>query len=335
MIKMVRHNALAAAVLFPLAASAEPTTLRLAYFTSDQSISYRASVKPFVDAVNAAGGDLIRIEPFTGGALGRDIAQQPELLRSGTADIAFVVPGYTPKQFPDNAVVELAGLFTDIREATLVFTRLTAANALKGYEDFFVIGAYVSAPETFHSRLPITSLRDLQGRKIRVNNPSEAALLNALGATPVPMAVTQVSSAIGDGRLDAALVPPTPLVDYGIKRVANHHYLLETSGAPLMLLMSRRKFDALPEAAQNVIRKYSGVWMARQFIDAYEVADRTILDELKADPRRTVTQPSASDRSVMSGVFTSVIETWAAENPRNRTLLQTTRDEIARVRQTR
>jgi len=66
------------------------------------------------------------IRHYSGGVLGRDISQQPDLVLDGKADIAFVVPGYTPARFPDNAVVELPGLFHDTREATLVYIRLIA-----------------------------------------------------------------------------------------------------------------------------------------------------------------------------------------------------------------
>ena len=83
---------------------------------------------------------------FFGGALGKAPAQQPQLVRDGVADIAYIVPGYTAEQFPDNAVIELPGLFRDQREASLVFTRLIAANALRGYEDFVVINAFTAEP---------------------------------------------------------------------------------------------------------------------------------------------------------------------------------------------
>ena len=101
-------------------------------------------------------------------------------------------------------------------------------------------------PEFFNSRLPIASLADLKGKKIRVNNSGETLLLNELGATPVPMPVNVISTAIVNGTIDAALVPPTPLVDYGIKRVATHHYMLGTSGAPLALVMNCQDSIAFP-----------------------------------------------------------------------------------------
>lgn len=333
MIKGVIHTALAGLLLLPAAAIAEPIALKLAFGTSDQSISYQAAARPFVEAVNTDGQDLIKIEPYFSGMLEKDFSQLPSMLRNGTADIAYIIPGLTRSEFPDNPVLQLPGLFRDAREATQVFANLIAAKALRGYDDFFVISAYVGTAASFHSRLPIGSLKDLQGRKIRINSPNEGALLKELGATPILMPVNQITSAINVGSLDVVMVPPSPMADFGIKRLLSNHYMLETSGAPLVLLMSRKKFESLPVAAQELIRRYSGEWLTKNFIETNEAADRKILDEMNSDRRRTVTYPSTSDRSVAANIFKGVTESWAAESPRNAELLRIVRDELAKIRQ--
>jgi TRAP-type C4-dicarboxylate transport system substrate-binding protein len=333
--RMTAPCALFLSALLPNAAVAEPIELKLAFFSSDQSMTYLAAIKPFIDAVNSEGHDQIKLVLYSGGVLGRDISQQPGDVLDGNADIAFVVPGYTPARFPDNAVIELPGLFNDTREGTLVYTRLIALHALAGYEDFVVIGAYVSEPETIHSRLPIASIADLKGQRIRVNNIREAATLEKLGAIPVIMQINKVTGAIGGGEIDGATAPRTPVSDYGIKRVATNHYFLGTSGAPLALLMNRKKFEALPKSAQDIIHKYSGEWPAARFIEIYDRSDGRILQELKSDPARTVVFPSPADLQIAHAVFTSVIAEWAAKSPHDSQLLKLTEAQIAELRATR
>jgi TRAP-type C4-dicarboxylate transport system substrate-binding protein len=277
---MLRHFlriAAAVFVLLPAMASAEPIKLKLSFFSSDRSMSYIAAIKPFVDAVNAEAKGLVEIEINFSGTLGKDIAQQPQLVLDGAADIAFVVPGYTSALFPDNAIVELPGLFRDMREATHVYTELVARKALRGYENFFVIGAYITEPETIHGRVAINSIEDLKNKRIRVNNASETAALEKLGAIPIPMPINQISEAISSGKIDAAAVSRTPLWDYGINRVTTHHYFLNTNGAPLALLMNRKRFDAMPVAAQDIIRKYSGEWAAGRFVQIYTASDELVM----------------------------------------------------------
>ncbi len=160
---LVRACVLAIALLVPLTAVAEPIELKLAFFASENSDTFRYGVKPFVDAVNAEGKGLVVIKVYPGGALGKSLAEQPGLVLEGGADMAWVVPGQTPYRFPDNDLLELPGLFHDVREGALTYTRMIAAKALGGYESFFVIGAYTAAPTIIHSRKPIGSLADLSG----------------------------------------------------------------------------------------------------------------------------------------------------------------------------
>jgi TRAP-type C4-dicarboxylate transport system substrate-binding protein len=332
MFKVFAQCALLALALCPGAANADPATLKLAFFSSDRSTTYLAAVKPFVDAVNTEGKGLLEIVLYSGGVLGRDIARQPRVVLDGEADIAFIVPGYSPERFSDNSVVELPGLFRNMREGTEVYSHLIAENALKGYEDFVVIGAYVTEPSTIHSRTPINSIADLKGKRLRVNNPGEAVALERLGALPVQMEIIRIAAGISNGTIDGAAVPKTPLNDYGIKRVVTNHYLLGTSGSPLALVMSRKVFDALPKLARDIIRKYSGEWAAARFIENYDRSDELTLEQLESDPKRNVVFPSSSDLDLAQSIFKSVIADWLKNEPRHRELLQKAETELARLR---
>jgi TRAP-type C4-dicarboxylate transport system substrate-binding protein len=330
--KVLARWALLTLALYPAIAVAEPITLKLAFFSSDRSTTYLAAVKPFVDAVNAEGKGSVEIVLYLGGVLGREIARQPQVVLDGNADIAFVVPGYSPERFSDNSVVELPGIFRNTREGTLVYTRLIAQQALKGYGDFFVIGAYVTEPSTIHSRTPIETIDDLKGKRLRVNNPGEAAALRKLGAIPVQMEITRIAAEISAGTIDGAAVSKTPLSDYGIKRVVTNHYLLATSGSPLALVMNRKAFEALPKPARDIIRKYSGEWAAARFIESYDRSDELALEQLKSDPKRGLVLPSSADQDRARNAFNSVVTEWLGEKPNHPLLLREVESELAKLR---
>ena len=330
--RQITRLAAALLLLMPVAATAEPVTLKLSFWTSDRALIYQAAVKPFVDAVNTEGHGLLAIKVYFSGALGPDIAEQARLVENGTADIAFVVPGLTRSQFPDNSVIEAPGLFRSAREATLVYTRMVAAHALRGYDSFVVLGAYGTEPETFHLRKPITSIEGLRGLKIRTNNQMESAALTNLEAKPVVLAINRTTEAIANGTIDGALVPPPMLFDVGIGRVANTHYLLHTSTAPLALLMNRKTFDRLPAAAQALITKYAGQWAATRFIEIFEAVSSQVIEQLKADPRRTVMVPSPADMTTARAAFARAIDDLVAGNAHNRELVQRAQAELAALR---
>jgi TRAP-type transport system periplasmic protein len=332
MIRILAGIAALAVAFLPSVAMAEPITLKLAFFSSDQSVLYRAAVTPFVDAVNADGKGVVQIIVYSGGVLGHEVARQPQVALDGTADIAYIVPGYTSDAFPDDPVVELPGLFHDAREASLVYSRLIALNALRGYDDFVVLGAYVTEPETIHSRLPVASIDDLKGRRVRVNNKMEAAALEKLGAMPVSLELSQVADAISAGDVDAAVLSVTPMSDFGVDRVATHHYFLGFSGALIALVMNRKVFDALPQKAQDILKKYAGDWSAEQFVRIFGSSNAQLLQKLKTDPRRVSTSPSPADLARAQSAFDAVAADWLASDPRNQQLLTAAQDELSKVR---
>jgi TRAP-type C4-dicarboxylate transport system substrate-binding protein len=318
--------------LLPPTAMAAPVKLKLSFFTSDRSIAYQMAVKPFVDAVNRDGKGLIEIDVYFSGALGRVQRELPQQVRSGVADIAFIVPGQNPDVFTDNVVVELPGLFHDVREATLTYTRLVAAGALAGYQDFVVIGAYGTAPEIITSRKPLKTLADLKGQKIRVNNATEGKAVAKLGATPVPLAFNETSPAIASGAIDGATVAGAQLFDVGFGSLTTNHYLLGTSAAPLALVMNRKVFNGLPAEAKTLITKYSGEWTAQQYIQAYEDFDKTVTEQIKMDPRRKVASPSPDDRAAAQKAFAEIVDTWAAADARHMQLLKLAETMLAKIR---
>jgi TRAP-type C4-dicarboxylate transport system substrate-binding protein len=332
MLKMLARCLLFSFALFPVAAWAtEPVKLKLSFFSSDNAILYNGGVKPFVDAVNSEAKGLLEIEVFFRGALGKAPAQQPQLVRDGVADLAFIVPGYTADQFPDNAAIELPGLFRDQQEASLVYTRMIAANALRGYEDFIVITAFTVEPHSIQTRRPIASLDDLKGLKIRVNNPTEAATIEKLGMQGIVMPVNQIADAIGSGAIDGAALPPAMLAEFGVGRLATYHYMIHADAPSLALVMSRAKFASLPPRAQDIIRKHSGEWSVSQSNAFFEEINAKSMQQLLSDPKRHVIFPSQAERIRIDAAFKEVIGEWVARQPRNPGLLNMVRLEIGKM----
>ncbi len=329
---VMRTASLFAALSLPLAATAEPIKLKFSFFTSDRSYIYQNSIKPFVDAINKEGKGLVEIDMYFSGTISSVQADQPQLVADGTADLALIVPGRTPATFRDTVVMELPGLYRDQREASLVFTRLTDAGALKGYENFYVLGAFVADTESIHTRKPVTSLDDLKGLSIRVNNQTQAAVLERLGAMPALLAINQTTEAISTGKIDGATFPPSMLFEFGVGRVTNNHYMIGLGGAPTAMVMNRKTFEQLPPAVQTIVRKYSGPWLAEHSATSFEGLDRLTLEQLKADPRRKVIALSPADSERMQTLSASVAEDWAAVSPHNRELLAVVRAEITKLR---
>ena len=329
--RLAQVGAVAIALLLPATAVAAPVTLKLSFVTSDRSNIYQCYVKPFVDAVNTDGAGLVQIKVYFSGAMSPAMPEQAQLVLADTADLAYVVPGYTPRQFPDISVLELPGLFRNERESSLVFARLTAAGALEGYRKFFTVGAFVTEGESIHSRKPIATLGDLKGQRIRVNNQVEAETLRKLGAVPSLVPINWAMEALSQDKLDGVTVPTGVLTEFGFGRITNNHYLLPLGGAVVSLVMSREKLANLPRPAREIIHKYSGEWLSEHGAACFAAKNREMASQLKADRRRTVVEPSTTDLAIAREVFSSVVVDWAKESLRHRELLALVESELAKL----
>jgi TRAP-type C4-dicarboxylate transport system substrate-binding protein len=288
-------------------------------------------VKPFVNAVNESAKGMFEIKIHFSSSFG-SVAEQAELVRKGTVDMAVVLPGYTPNLFPDNTIVEMPGLYRDSAEATAAYTGLVAENTLRGYEDFFVIGAFTTPPGGIHTRSAVSSLADLKGKRIRANNGIQKAALDKLGMIGVQMTVNQTADAIASGKIEGVTIPAGPLFDFGIARFVTNHYLLGVGVAPIAVLMNRKKFMELPGDAQDIIRKYSGEWAGQRFVTIYESENTRQIEKLKENPRRKTLMPSATDRAIAANRFNEFVSDWAANDPNHESLYSAALREIAKHR---
>ena len=101
--------------------------LDIAFHAPAHSTTFTAGLKPFAEAVMRDAPGAVEIALHPDGMRGGLLTTQVQLLESGGADAAFVIPGFTPERFPDNFVFGIPGLFRDITEATLTYSRVVNA----------------------------------------------------------------------------------------------------------------------------------------------------------------------------------------------------------------
>ena len=285
--------------------------LDIAFHAPAHSTTFTAGLKPFADAVMRDAPGAIEIALHPDGTRGGLLTTQVQLLDSGGADAAFVIPGFTPERFPDNFVFGIPGLFRDITEATLTYSRVVNAGVLRGYGDFHVVGAFCTEPFTLHAAKKLTCLTDLNGMKLRAANGADEVMLKQLGA-------------------DARIVPGDRIVS--VDRVTSYDYLLRLGCAPLLILMNKNSLDRLPAPAQEAIRRHSGEAYAQNYARRVAAHHDALLAKLKADQRRTRTEPQPAEIEASNAAFKPIVDDWLAKDPRNARILDAVKTAVAKLR---
>jgi TRAP-type C4-dicarboxylate transport system substrate-binding protein len=145
---------------------------------------------------------------------------------------------------------------------------------------------------------------------------------------PAPM----VADALAKGAVDATVLSPSGLFQFGTPAIVRNHYLLTTGTAPLVVLMSRKRFESLPDAAKAIIRKHSGDRAAAAWIDSYGGSEARALAQVRSEPGRKVVDPSAADQETALRVYNSLIEVYAEKSEHTRRLMAMITSELAALR---
>ncbi len=324
---------LAAALLAAGAAAAqEKTTLKFAIFTPDQEMTFKVVMTPFAKRVEEASQGTLKIDLFPNGALGRNPGLQTKMVQDGVADIAWVIPSYTPGVYLDDDVLELPNVIQNSVEGSIVAWRLLQKKMLRGYEPYYMVALFTTSPYTFHTNYKVAKPEDLKGKKIRAVGAISTESIKALGAVPEGMPFTQLVEAISRGVIDGTAGHPIAVHDFGVSRVTNSHYLGRIGGVTLGFFMNQKKFDSLPAPAKAAIAKNQGEPLSQAFGDMSENRNTELIAEWKGDAKRTVTEPGKDQDAAWDKMLAPVIATWEAKDPRNKQLLAAMRQELVNIR---
>ena len=335
---MDRRKFLATAAAMPAAAllgserARAEQHLKWAVFTPDSEVTFRTVMKPFAETVQRETDNAVVFDLFPNGALGRNPGQQPQMLLDGVADVAWVVQSYSPGRFPDTEVLELPGMFKDIRESSLVATGLAKNNVLKDYGEYYIVGLWGTAPYSIHTNFPVNSIADLKGKTIRASSKNESAALRAFGAVPIGMPVTEIPEAISRGTISGTTSHLSPFFDFGLDRVTNNHFFIGLGIVPLAVLMNKKKFDALPETSRAVIERNAGYPLTKKWINSISSYNAANLEKLKSNPKNKIVFPDQAQLDEAQKLLAPVREAWVAASDRHKELKAALDTELAKVR---
>lgn len=184
---------------------------------AQQKIQFR--IASVVDASSTVyvGTDYFkkRVEELTGGkvevvvykgTLGKGERQIYEALQLGTLEGAVLSTGPLSGFVPEADLFNLPFLFKNTAHAFKVVDGETGAwfNEKMEPKGFRVLGWWIIGTRNTSNRTrPINKPDDYKGLKIRtMESPPFMALYKAMGAIPVPMAITEVYTALSQGTID-------------------------------------------------------------------------------------------------------------------------------------
>ena len=205
------------------------------------------AMKSFVDQVAAGTQGRYTIELFNNGALG-DQPKAVQMLKSGEIDVAEFSAGPLSDAVPGIKVLNLPFLFTD---SAHMFAFLDgklgeryAAN-LKA-AGFVVLGWYNGGARSFYCVKPVAAIRDLAGRKIRLQQSEVyTTMAKLMEATSVSLPFKEVLEGFQQGKIDCAENNMPSYESTGHYKEAKYVFLTNHVISPEALVVSTKLWDKL------------------------------------------------------------------------------------------
>lgn len=187
-----------------------------------------------------------------------------EGVADGSADLGSTCPSYTPGIFPATMAFELPGLENDnalvssmaIQEAFETYEPVRSE-----YEDVKVMHFWATGPGDIISKTPVHSLEDFSGMDTRAAGGS-VSVLNALGASPQTMPMSESYLSLNQGIVEGILAPTDTLKGFMLAEVTS--YITKTPylyNIVFLKVMNWDTWESLPEEVQVIFEEVNAEYV--------------------------------------------------------------------------
>jgi TRAP-type transport system periplasmic protein len=273
--KVLATSAAIIALALPFAGHARE--MRVSSFEPPQGFYSAKVLQAWIDEINPklTGGTSFRL--YAGSILGAAPAQ-PELVKAGVADVALIVPTYTPGLFPLSGVVEVPGLVETSADGTAILNTLSQQGALDNeYRDYKILALFSTPGYRFLMTGDGVSQPDqLQGLKMRTPSPFGSEILAMLGASGVSIPAPQVYENLERHVVSGAIWVMDAYRTFRLDEVAPAVTSLRFTASPMAILMNKTAYDSLPEEDRKVLDETAGRKMAEWIAGVVDTTDAEI-----------------------------------------------------------
>ncbi len=305
------------ALIIPASASAKKLTLRFAHSESTTNIRHEAALY-FADRVKELSGGEIEVEVFPAGQMGTH-TQCQEMVAKGALDLypttAGLVSVFDPKRTQE--LIELPYLFDNYSQAyafmdsdfvTSVYEPLTA-------QGIHYLGTWCNGfRQMTNNKLPINTPADMNGLKIRVvKSEMSMKIISALGANPVPMAYSELYTALASGVVDGQENPFMNIFASKFYEVQKYLSVTKHQYSTLPIIFSEQRWQSMDDKQRGIIKQacMETATFMRKKVGANEGKQREVME--KAGMKINDVPDLTPFRQAVQPVYQWAKEKWGAD----------------------
>jgi TRAP-type transport system periplasmic protein len=303
-------------LLSTAAASADEINLIFATGSPAGSEVSEEFFRPFSEKLNAAGKDVLHVDFREGSAIS-DPAKAYDRVTSDAIQIGFMLPNLVAGKFPRTQVVTLPYVAGNLSEySSPALWRLYEHGPLaKEYDEVRVLAISTISQASIHMSKPLAGPTALAGNKIMVTSKTAADVITRLGGAPISLPPFQVYEALMRHTVDGTVTGWPSFQPFKLIEVTTYHIDAPIGSSIAVVFMAKRKYDALPEAAREIIDANSGEATSREFGRMWDRVAERARELIKKTAGQQLVAPSAAEAGEMKKKTAPVVDDWLASTP--------------------
>jgi len=249
----------ALAIVAPVGeAAAQTIELKVSLFAAPTN-PLNVEFKRFADDIAAKSNGRLKLNLYHASQMGPP-PRQFDLIRTGVADMGYVLHGLTPGRFPLTELVELPGVSPSGFASGMALREMLDEYLAKEHAGTKVLGFMVTPPvPVFTTKVAIHTVNDFKGLRIRHPGPVISATLQAFGATPMAVPPGDVNESLAKGVIDGAAMGYSGATSFKLGDVVKYVTDPNIGGATFAAIMNEGAYNRLPADLKRLIDSYSSI----------------------------------------------------------------------------
>ncbi|HUI09294.1 MAG TPA: TRAP transporter substrate-binding protein DctP [Bacteroidota bacterium] len=249
-------------------------------------------MRDFDKAIREQSGGRVGFKIYAGGVAGdeKDVVRKIKLGQYNAAGFTGVGINEIAKKV---RILDAPFLFKNHDEVDFIVDKFDKEFEQAIEEGGFVLLGWAEVGLVYiYSDMPVASADDLKKTKIWMweGDPIAEAAFQAIGVSPIPLSITDVSTSLQTGMINTVYTPPYELV--ALSWYTRVKYML---GEPLAnsqgaVLISKKMFDSMPKDLQDILLTNGKKYFRQLTLDSRE-ENRKAITTLK-EKGMTVIAPS-------------------------------------------
>jgi C4-dicarboxylate-binding protein DctP len=258
-------RAAAALAVAGLALDAAPVLAQAQYTIKIGSVTVRDPQHQYLDEfkkrIEERSGGRIAVGVYPASQLG-DVNRMIEGVQLGTIEMLVSATGFYKTLHNAYQIGDAPGIFNDSEHAYKVLGdpeirgKFLSLGEPKGA---IGIGFFIYGPIVYVSSKPLRSIDDFKGKKIRtLASKIEGEICAKLGATGVPMPLSEAMSALQNNVVDGARGATLVFAAFKYYSVARYLTVLDDSVIPVVTMISKEFYRKLPPDLAKMVADTAG-----------------------------------------------------------------------------